>query len=63
VVHLIRNSLEYVGWKDRKAVAAELKTIYRAETAEAALGRASGAGSVGKSRRKVANERVVQGKT
>jgi putative transposase len=37
VVHLIRNSLEYVGWKDRKAVAAELKTIYRAETAEAAL--------------------------
>ena len=36
VVHLIRNSLEYTGWKDRKAVAAELKTIYRAETAEKA---------------------------
>ena len=36
VVHLIRNSLEYVGWKDRKAVATELKTIYRAETADKA---------------------------
>jgi transposase-like protein len=36
IVHLIRNSLEYTGWKDRKAVVAELKTIYRAETAEAA---------------------------
>lgn len=37
VVHLIRNSLEYTGWKDRKAVVVELKTIYRAETAEKAL--------------------------
>lgn len=36
IVHLIRNSLEYTGWKDRKAVVAELKTIYRAETAEKA---------------------------
>jgi len=37
IVHMIRNSLGYVGWKDRKAVAAELKTIYRATTeAEAA---------------------------
>ena len=37
IVHMIRNSLDYVGWKDRKAVAAELKTIYRATTeAEAA---------------------------
>jgi putative transposase len=36
IVHLIRNSLEYTGWKDRKALAAELKTIYRAETAQAA---------------------------
>ncbi|MDO9102552.1 MAG: IS256 family transposase, partial [Candidatus Nitrotoga sp.] len=32
IVHMIRNSLDYVGWKDRKAVAAELKTIYRATT-------------------------------
>ena len=37
VVHLIRNSLEYTGWKDRKAVVAELKTIYRAATAEKAF--------------------------
>ena len=32
IVHMIRNSLDYVGWKDRRAVAAELKTIYRATT-------------------------------
>jgi putative transposase len=38
IVHLIRNSLEYVSWKDRKGLAAELKTIYRAETAQAAFG-------------------------
>ena len=37
IVHLIRNSLEYVSWKDRKGLAAELKTIYRAETASAAF--------------------------
>lgn len=37
IVHLIRNSLAFVGWKDRKAVAAELKPIYAAPTAEAAL--------------------------
>jgi transposase-like protein len=40
IVHLIRNSLDFVGWKDRKLVAAELKTIYRATTeteAQAAL--------------------------
>ena len=36
IVHMIRNSLNYVGWKDRKAVAADLKTIYRAATAEEA---------------------------
>ncbi|BBE08806.1 Transposase, mutator type [Mycoavidus cysteinexigens] len=36
IVHLIRNSLEFVSWKDRKAVAAELKTIYRATTEEEA---------------------------
>jgi transposase-like protein len=35
IVHLIRNSLEYVSWKDRKGLAAELKTIYRAEPAQA----------------------------
>jgi putative transposase len=36
IVHMIRNSLRYVGWKDRKAVARELKTIYTAPTVEAA---------------------------
>lgn len=36
VVHMIRNSLRFVGWKDRKQVAAELKHIYRAPTAAAA---------------------------
>ncbi len=32
IVHLIRNSLDFVNWKDRKLVAAELKTVYRAST-------------------------------
>lgn len=36
IVHLIRTSLDYASWKDRKALAAELKTIYRAQDAEAA---------------------------
>ena len=36
IVHMIRNSLRYVGWKERKAVAKELKTIYTAPTADAA---------------------------
>ena len=35
VVHLIRNSLDYVAYKDRKAVAVALKEIYRARNAEA----------------------------
>ncbi|MEL6402168.1 MAG: IS256 family transposase [Cyanobacteria bacterium J06626_4] len=40
IVHLMRNSLRYVPWKDGKAVAADLKPIYRAATlaeAETAL--------------------------
>lgn len=36
LVHMIRNSLNYVPWKDRKAVAADLKNIYTAPTKEAA---------------------------
>lgn len=36
IVHLIRNSLDYVSWKDRKAVAAALKPIYAAASAQAA---------------------------
>lgn len=41
IVHLMRNSLEYCHWKDRKLVAAELKGIYKAPTAEAAAERLS----------------------
>jgi putative transposase len=36
IVHLIRNSLKYVNYKDRKHVAADLKAVYSAPTAEAA---------------------------
>ncbi len=36
VVHLIRNSTKYCSWKDRKAVIASLKPIYRAATVDAA---------------------------
>lgn len=36
MVHLVRGSLSYVNWKDRKAVAAELRGIYRAPTEAAA---------------------------
>jgi putative transposase len=37
VVHMVRHSLNYVGWKMRKAVAADLKTVYSAATADEAL--------------------------
>ena len=37
IVHLIRNSLDYASWKDRKALAAAIKPIYTAASAEAAL--------------------------
>jgi len=36
IVHLLRHSLDFVSWKDRKPVAAALKGIYRAVDAEAA---------------------------
>jgi putative transposase len=36
IVHLIRNSLDYASWKERKAIAAALRPIYAAATAEAA---------------------------
>jgi len=36
IVHLVRHSLNYVGWKQRKEVAADLQTIYRAATREEA---------------------------
>ena len=34
IVHLVRNCLNYVSWKERKAVAADLKPIYRAATSD-----------------------------
>jgi putative transposase len=36
IVHLIRNSLDYASWKDRKGLVQALKAIYTAPTAEAA---------------------------
>lgn len=36
IVHLMRNCLNYVPWKDKKAVAADLKPIYQATTMEEA---------------------------
>jgi putative transposase len=36
IVHQIRNSMRYVAYKDRKAVARDLKPIYRAVNADAA---------------------------
>ena len=37
IVHLMRNSLDYASWKDRKPLAAAIKPIYTAASAEAAL--------------------------
>jgi len=36
VVHMVRNSLRFVVWKDRKSVAVDLKTVYQAATEEEA---------------------------
>jgi putative transposase len=36
IVHMVRNSLKYVNWKERKQVAADLKLVYRAATREQA---------------------------
>ena len=36
IVHMVRNSLRFVPWKDKKAVVADLKTIYTATNAEMA---------------------------
>lgn len=36
IVHMVRNSLKYVSWKDYKAVTADLKQIYQSPTEEAA---------------------------
>lgn len=37
IIHMVRNSLKYVAWKDYKAVTGGLKAIYRAPTEAAAL--------------------------
>src|SRR6202142_3776727 len=44
IVHLIRNSLDYASWKDRKALAAALRPIYAAASAQTAV---AGLGAVG----------------
>lgn len=36
IVHLIRNSLDFASWKDRKLLAAAIKPVYTAPSAEAA---------------------------
>jgi putative transposase len=36
VVHMIRNSLRYVSWKDRKALASDLKSVYHASSEDEA---------------------------
>lgn len=38
IVHMVRGSLKYVSWKERKAVAQDLRAIYTSPTAEAAEG-------------------------
>jgi len=37
IVHMVRNSMRFVPWKDKKAVASDLKAIYSAPSEEAAL--------------------------
>ncbi len=37
IVHLLRNSMSFASWKDRKPIAQALRSVYRAETAEAGL--------------------------
>ena len=37
IIHMVRNSLKYVSWKDYKAVTSDLKSIYQSVTEESAL--------------------------
>ena len=37
IVHLLRNSMGFASWKDRKPIAQALRSVYRAETAAAGL--------------------------
>jgi putative transposase len=36
IVHMIRSSTRFVPWKERKAVCADLRTVYTADSAESA---------------------------
>ena len=36
IVHLVRHSLNFCAWKDRKSVATDLRRIYEAPTADQA---------------------------
>jgi putative transposase len=37
IVHLIRHSMNFASWKDRKPVAQALRAVYSAKNAEAAV--------------------------
>ncbi|WP_145509125.1 IS256 family transposase [Yersinia alsatica] len=37
IIHMVRNSLKYVSWKDYKGVTRDLKAVYQSATEEAAL--------------------------
>jgi putative transposase len=37
IVHMIRNSARFVSWRERKTLCADLRSVYAAETEEAAL--------------------------
>ena len=37
IVHMVRNSLKFVSWKDYKAVTTDLKRVYRSATEDEAL--------------------------
>ena len=41
IVHLLRNSLDFANWKERKPLAAALRPIYTAASADAALPRST----------------------
>src|SRR5947208_14251251 len=38
IVHLLRNSMDFANWKERKPLAAALRPTYTAASADAALG-------------------------
>ena len=46
IVHMVRNSLKYVSWKDYKAVTSGLKKIYRSATEQEALAELDGFASI-----------------